>query len=575
MLSVYFITMNKVLIVLFILFISVLGNQDIDQLINKLDSTDAHERAYAWEEMALYYWGNDPVRADSCFRQAISEARQLDSIKVLGDVAFSFGRFLYYKGKLDTAAVYLSESLAIRKSISDSVGIGKCLSHLGLIYWLSNDHLQARQYLEEALEVQHASGEKEEEGKILTNLGNLYRQWGDYKEALNYYIEALEVYREIEYTEGIAWLKFSLGMLYKNLDEYLKALNYFNESLAHYQVLAGESEDTGGIRICYSQIGEVNLLLENLDEALAFFMKAYEMQKRSGVDISVADGLRRIAQVYYKMGRCEQAYDYASRSLAIRKNLADRSGLTDNLIVLGRIHDCLNQAETALSVFREGLLSAREQGNKPAEARILKSIAEIFEKTGQVDSAYHHLKCYETVRDSVFNDRVSSRIASLQVQYELKEQEQKNQRLQQDIRIQELQVARQKLVRNYFMLLSLVGLIILLGTIILYRIKARDHRKIVKTRDALSREIEERKAVEKEREQLINQQQDALEKIKTLSGLIPICSHCHKIRNDKGYYEHLEKYIMDHSDAVFSHGICPECLERHYPDFSNKKKNKE
>jgi len=59
--------------------------------------------------------------------------------------------------------------------------------------------------------------------------------------------------------------------------------------------------------------------------------------------------------------------------------------------------------------------------------------------------------------------------------------------------------------------------------------------------------------------------------IQTLSGLIPICSHCKKIRNDGGYYEQLEKYIMDHSDAVFSHGICPECAEKIYQEYNLKK----
>jgi len=57
---------------------------------------------------------------------------------------------------------------------------------------------------------------------------------------------------------------------------------------------------------------------------------------------------------------------------------------------------------------------------------------------------------------------------------------------------------------------------------------------------------------------------EAMGKIKTLSGLLPICSHCHKIRDDKGYWQRVESYLQDHSDAVFSHGICPECAEKYY-----------
>jgi len=59
----------------------------------------------------------------------------------------------------------------------------------------------------------------------------------------------------------------------------------------------------------------------------------------------------------------------------------------------------------------------------------------------------------------------------------------------------------------------------------------------------------------------------ALDNIKTLQGLFPICSHCKKIRDDKGYWNQIESYIRDHSDAEFSHSICPECAKRFYSEF--------
>ncbi len=65
--------------------------------------------------------------------------------------------------------------------------------------------------------------------------------------------------------------------------------------------------------------------------------------------------------------------------------------------------------------------------------------------------------------------------------------------------------------------------------------------------------------------------QEAMANIKTLGGLIPICSNCKKIRDDRGYWEHLEKYIQTHSEAHFSHGICPECAAKLYPDFISGK----
>jgi phosphoserine phosphatase RsbU/P len=69
----------------------------------------------------------------------------------------------------------------------------------------------------------------------------------------------------------------------------------------------------------------------------------------------------------------------------------------------------------------------------------------------------------------------------------------------------------------------------------------------------------------------IRELEGALAHIKTLQGIIPICMHCHKIRNDQRSWERLEKYISEHSDAQFSHGICPDCAEKHFPEISLEK----
>jgi len=80
-------------------------------------------------------------------------------------------------------------------------------------------------------------------------------------------------------------------------------------------------------------------------------------------------------------------------------------------------------------------------------------------------------------------------------------------------------------------------------------------------------DITERKKAEELRENLISDLQKAANEIKTLSGLIPICAACKKIRDDKGYWEQIETYIMERSDAEFSHGLCPECSKKLYPDL--------
>lgn len=79
--------------------------------------------------------------------------------------------------------------------------------------------------------------------------------------------------------------------------------------------------------------------------------------------------------------------------------------------------------------------------------------------------------------------------------------------------------------------------------------------------------IYKRKLMQKERENLIADLQDAIAKINTLKGLLPICANCKKIRDDKDRWEQIEFYIREHSEAEFTHSICPECAKKLYPDL--------
>jgi PAS domain S-box-containing protein len=80
-------------------------------------------------------------------------------------------------------------------------------------------------------------------------------------------------------------------------------------------------------------------------------------------------------------------------------------------------------------------------------------------------------------------------------------------------------------------------------------------------------DINSRKQAEVEKELLIDELQRAMAEVKTLSGFLPICSGCKKIRDDKGYWNQIEAYLRDNSEARFSHSLCPECAKKLYPEY--------
>ncbi len=81
---------------------------------------------------------------------------------------------------------------------------------------------------------------------------------------------------------------------------------------------------------------------------------------------------------------------------------------------------------------------------------------------------------------------------------------------------------------------------------------------------AVSRDVTERRRTLEERESALREKEEALAQVKLLGGLLPICTLCRKVRDDAGYWQNLESYVCDHTNAVFSHSLCETCLKRHY-----------
>ncbi|MBI4955415.1 MAG: hypothetical protein HY908_25560 [Myxococcales bacterium] len=93
-------------------------------------------------------------------------------------------------------------------------------------------------------------------------------------------------------------------------------------------------------------------------------------------------------------------------------------------------------------------------------------------------------------------------------------------------------------------------------------------RVVVSFADVALREATEQlRAAFAVNERLVSELREALKRVRTLSGLVPICAHCKKIRSDTGYWERIERYITEHTGAQFTHGICPDCAEQHFPEL--------
>lgn len=150
------------------------------------------------------------------------------------------GAYYRFKGELDLAYAYFSESLSMAEKLEDDVLIGLCLNALGLIHLDRGEYDDARTYLHQSEQMRKFGRDKIGYSTTLFNLGRLYENLGEINHALNYFTQCLEIAEKHNYIRNIALAKGSLGLLYNKLNDPDLAIQYLNDSLVHYQSLDNE-----------------------------------------------------------------------------------------------------------------------------------------------------------------------------------------------------------------------------------------------------------------------------------------------------------------------------------------------
>jgi hypothetical protein len=113
----------------------------------------------------------------------------------------------------------------------------------------------------------------------------------------------------------------------------------------------------------------------------------------------------------------------------------------------------------------------------------------------------------------------------------------------------------------------------ILRGILMTKVPLRNKDGVISHIVVINRDVTELRRAEAEREHVIEELKSALTEVRTLSGLLPICASCKKIRDDGGYWNKIESYIENHTSAQFSHGLCPDCMGDYFPGVSQRRKD--
>jgi len=454
---------------------------------------------------------------------------------LLSDVDSTTRALEAYRHALDNAA-----------SVRDSTTLAAAHSGIGLLHWGANRYDSALTHLSRARTIRERTGDRTGLGVVLNSIGASYYQLGQYEPALIHFLQSIAISREVGDQRRAAVTLINIGKTYHDFGQYDRAADVLHQALR-----ISDSVRAPLVRgYALHTLASLLMDLGRLADARGMFHQSLAAYSDSSV--SRADSLSGWSMNAVVMGRLlvrEGNAAAAVRLLDSVRVVAERRGSVRGqsraLLHMGEAYRALGRYDRAERALERSLALSRSVEQRVFAFEALKLLSRVKEEAGQTVAALDHLRAASALNDTIFNQATSHRIAAMEARDAADREQRENARLRAEQAVQQHVIARQ---RSAVTLGALVLLLTLTLLVLVYHFLRQG-----KVREVLLERANSELA------RTNRELQRALTDVRTLSGLIPMCAGCKRVRDDQGYWEAVETFISNRSSATFSHGICSSC----------------
>lgn len=466
----------------------------------------------------------------------------------------------YTEKNPEETIIRIGEAIELAEKIKFEKGLGDAYNFLGTFYRRRGDYkLSIENYLK-AAEIRKKLNAKSDLARTYNNLGNTYADQANYDLSIENYLKALQMYEEMNNKEGIARAIGNIGTVYYDQENDEKALEYFFKALK----INEEQNNYDLLRYNHNNIGRVYKRQNKLDQAIKSFQNAIAVNEKTknAKDLSsrnywqiLARSSNFLGETYLLENKIDSAFKSLKTALEVFEKLNDRSGkatVLNNLAIasqkVGKWEEALQYAQKSLAVSKE--IQAKD---KIKEAAFV--LASLYEEKGNFKEAYRMYQLGAIMKDSILNTEKLKAISNLQTNYELEKKQKEVELLQKESALKEQQVKSANFQRNAF--LAGFALILILAFVLV-----RNNIQKQKTNRLLEQQnqeiIAQKQIVEEKNNEIamqneeLQQQQDELLAIneKLEESHREIKALYDKINDSIRYASHIQSIVLPDEEAL-------------------------
>ena len=421
-------------------------NRKVDSLNALMKNADDTSKVNLLNELSRATWYYQLDKAAEYNDIALHLADSVSYKKGFAEANRCRGVILSFRND-STSMLYLTKALDIFKQLNYKRGIAATLFNQNEFYFRRKQYAKALESLSLSLDIFTGLGDKEAIGAVTNQTGNIYASQAEYPVALQYYMKALAIRQQIGDKPGTAFTLDRIGDMYSKLDKLPEALGYYQQSFKIAQA-AGRNQNVIDAAI---SIGDVYQKQGKYNEALAYFNISLEAEEEFFGKDNVARSFQKIGEVY----RIQKKYPLAllnfQKALDIARKKNPNSG-ADILHSVGQVYFEQGNYSHALEYCRRSLDLARQNKDHETVKNVSLTLSRIYEALKDYQMAYNYHLQYTTAKDTLLNEDLNRRLASLQQSFEVKNRQSQIDLLSRDKQLQQSELNRQKQQRYAFII---------------------------------------------------------------------------------------------------------------------------